>query len=61
MPAGEAAELEEAVRQIMTVLDIANVDKEQIAKDFLNINLKDEPKAGLSDILTVSAVTDSHS
>ncbi|KAF3000149.1 MutS protein msh5 [Curvularia kusanoi] len=61
MPEDEAAELEEAVRQMATIFDLANIDKEQIAKDFLNINLNDEPKASLSDIFTVSAVTDSHS
>ena len=59
MPTDEAAELEEAVSRIHTTSNIADNNKEQIAREFLDTNVYEEPDIKLSDILTVSTVTDS--
>jgi hypothetical protein len=42
-----------------TISNIADNGKEQIAREFLNTNVYDEPDVKLSDILTVSTVSDS--
>ena len=55
----EAAELEEAVSRIHTTSNIADNGKEQIAREFIDTNVYEEPDVKLSDILTASTVTDS--
>lgn len=58
MPEDEAVELGEAVRalQSATILLLMNV-KEQIARVFLKADIYNEPRARLSDILTISTAT----
>jgi DNA mismatch repair protein MSH5 len=60
MPDSESAELEEAVgRPVVLHFLSNNLAKEQIARDFLEADIYDEPKRILSDILTISTTTES--
>lgn len=61
MPEDEATELEDAVSTLRSSLANcrSNDSKEQIARNFLEADVHNDPRAILSDILTISTTTDS--
>ena len=60
MPVSEATELEEAVSLItISRCSVVTALQEKIARDFLQADVSSDPRAVLSDVLTISATTDS--